>query len=758
MDEQSPLLARVTALLEDPQGSREMIELALECHAAMLGLAESDQVAAIRLALAGSRLLRVLPNREQQPAWVSAHEEQCCRYGAIWIHSLAREGHSLDPGWIQEALILLERMQELHKDPVAWAEVIRGDLAAIQTVVGGSTLPGASSTAAIAPREDPAEASLAGSDDHRIVVVGNCQSYPLYIGLRQALPQALIHFCRPVHMATAEDVGQLHQRLASADLLVAQRVQPGYRQNIGLDTPTLRGLLPAGARALILPNLHYEGCHPWISYAHDPDGQLAQREQDSPLGAYHDFLAMVAAARGLELEALLNPQAPPAVLEAVRSAHQQSLKALRQRENDCCVGLADWIEANVRSQPIGHTINHPTLASLDQLLRRLLQFLDLSHDLGPGLFDAHEHLGQLSIPVHPWVRQALDLGDWSAHWGQRQGDPLPIQQQLEQSLRFYRQNPWIAAANTSHTKFRAAESCLDHLAAAPASASAAKPQSRPEPPVTLLHLHGFKCAGSTLIWALERAMGRQLAYMESPLANQRLPWQRVRSHLEETGERPLAVTSHLITLPPAGALAQLCVAFLRDPWARILSAYRFERDVNKTLNGRSLNDYVLKFCQSPLCNYQTSQLSPQPLGPANIDRPGGQGWAASPEQIDLQRQDLFFGLVERCDESIVALEYQLEQLGTPLDLAYPGAMNTTSTGLRATGPELPDPDLRHRFLAAAALDVQLHQQAAALLDERLAAIPNLLQRMGLFQERCEQLRLQPPQVRPRPYEEWTLLN
>ena len=253
-------------------------------------------------------------------------------------------------------------------------------------------------------------------------------------------------------------------------------------------------------------------------------------------------------------------------------------------------------------------------------------------------------------------------------------------------------------------------------------------------------------------------MGRQLAYMESPVANQRLPWQRVRSHLEETGERPLAVTSHLITLPPAGALAQLCVAFLRDPWARILSAYRFERDVNKTLNGRSLNDYVLKFCQSPLCNYQTSQLSPQPLGPANIDRPGGQGWAASPEQIDLQRQDLFIGLVERCDESFVALEYQLEQLGTRLDLAYPGAMNTTSTGLRATAPELPDPDLRHRFLAAAALDVQLHQQAAALLDERLAAIPNLLQRMGLFQERCEQLRLQPSTVRQRPYVEWTFLS
>ena len=111
MDEQSPLLARVTALLEDPQGSREMIELALECHAAMLGLAESDQVAAIRHALAGSRLLRVLPNREQQPAWVSAHEEQCCRYGALWVKEAFDESETPQSiAWAHQALVLLDRL------------------------------------------------------------------------------------------------------------------------------------------------------------------------------------------------------------------------------------------------------------------------------------------------------------------------------------------------------------------------------------------------------------------------------------------------------------------------------------------------------------------------------------------------------------------------------------------------------------------------------------------------------------------------
>lgn len=731
MSELPPLLVRAGVVLSEAADRNVVIQLALECHEMMLQLAAADQHQAICHALAGARLFRALPYWDEQPTWVAIHEEQCCRYGAIWIHAHAREGNPLDPDWLAEALILLQRMQELHPSRVPWVDQISQELI---------TFSQSSSKAA------------EYSSDLKIVVVGNCQSHPLSIGLRRAFPQARIHACRPVHMATADDVEQLHRRLASADLLVAQRVQPGYRDDIGLDTPNLRRRLPAGARALILPNLHFEGCHPWIGYARDPDQRLAQLESTSPLGAYHDFLAMAAAARDLGQDALLRRPAPSAVLDAVRSAHQQSLRALRERESECSVGISDWIEARVRSQPISHTFNHPTLASLDELLRRLLQVLDLPHSLGPELFDAHDYLGQLSIPVHPWVQEALALGAWSDHWGQRQGKQLPLPQQLEESLSFYRENPWIVAANAKHPKFVAAERCLDQLATAP------MPPPRPVPSVTLLHLHGFKCAGSTLIWSLERATGGKLAYLESPVANQRLPWQRVRSHLGEAGEHPMAITSHLITLPPAGALALLCVAFLRDPWARILSSYRFERDVTKTLNGRSLEDYIAAFQKGPLCNYQTSQLSPQDLE-ADLDiRPGARGWSARPERIDLLRKDLFLGLVERYDESIVALEYQLEQFDLPLDLAYPGAVNTTA-GIATEADQKPeDHHLRQQFLAAANLDVELHQQAGVRLDQQLAAIPNLEERLEQFRVRCQHLRTQAAGIRLRPYAEWTFLS
>lgn len=47
------------------------------------------------------------------------------------------------------------------------------------------------------------------------------------------------------------------------------------------------------------------------------------------------------------------------------------------------------------------------------------------------------------------------------------------------------------------------------------------------------------------------------------------------------------------------------------------------------------------------------------------------GGGARPELIDLERPDLFVGIVERYDESMVVLEFMLEQRNLSMDLAYP---------------------------------------------------------------------------------------
>jgi hypothetical protein len=249
-------------------------------------------------------------------------------------------------------------------------------------------------------------------------------------------------------------------------------------------------------------------------------------------------------------------------------------------------------------------------------------------------------------------------------------------------------------------------------------------------PVQLLHLHGFKCAGSTFVWSLERATGGHLAYLESDQPNRRLPWQRIQEHLGTIREQPLAITSHLVSLPPEDALAVQKVAFLRQPLARLLSAYRFQTGVQKKHKELSLEQYLCRHCHGALSNYQTRHLSPQ----HEEDWPDLRGWAARPELIDLERADLFVGLVERYDESVVALEYALEERGVSLDLAYPKRMNTTSA----------QPDIEHLaeaippqlLLDATELDERLYRRAARRLDDRIKVIANFDERLQGFRRRC----------------------
>ena len=297
----------------------------------------------------------------------------------------------------------------------------------------------------------------------RLVVVGNCQAHPLMLALKRALPQAQIHFCPSVHLATADDVARLHRRLATADLLVMHRVQPGYRDDIGLDSPRLRSLLPPGARSLVLPSLHYEGHHPWTAYAHDPQGRLAAIRDQSPLGDYHDFLAMAAAAADLPPSRLLTASGGAAITKRLRHIHRDSLGELAQREQDCDLALSDWIDAQHRHQPLFHTVNHPTQSSLQQLLERL--FSALAPDIRPQPVapDPVEHLGALSISPHPWVIEALELEDWARGWGQRQGSRLTLEEQLQASMAYYRDHPWIADDNKHHSKLKLARQCLKLL-------------------------------------------------------------------------------------------------------------------------------------------------------------------------------------------------------------------------------------------------------------------------------------------------------
>jgi hypothetical protein len=221
--------------------------------------------------------------------------------------------------------------------------------------------------------------------------------------------------------------------------------------------------MPADAQTLVVPTLHYEGYHPWIGYAQGDADRQAVGNDASPLGPYHDFLAMAAAGKGINPKSLLNRAPLSDVTQILQKWQTETLDQLRWREQECDVGISDWIEQRFRVQPLFHTINHPTKTLLDELYIRLFSTTRLSATATLDLSDPVDHLGELSIPIHPWVIHALNLGQWANAWGQRQGRPITWDQQLMQSLTFYQRHTDLIEANRNHPKFALAQCILEAI-------------------------------------------------------------------------------------------------------------------------------------------------------------------------------------------------------------------------------------------------------------------------------------------------------
>ena len=440
-----------------PETGTTLIDQAVACHKRMLALAESERASAIEQAFQGAKLFATLRQQSSLlPDWVPFLEEECCRYGAIWVYEWFRDrdtSNSIpqhqDAGqWASQALGCIERLEQLHDTPINWLTNVR-DL--LRQVPPAAAVP------------------AKGLELHRLVLVGNSQVDPLRIGLVSAFPHAQINYWPSGCFTSPDERATLQQLLASADVLVVQRELSGSPGNIYI--PDLIFLLPATARAIVIPQLHYEGHHPWIGYAQDPDDRLAALQTESPLGKYHDFLAMAAACRGLEADYLLQQPLPSSLAEAICQVHARSLAELHQQQADCDLGLADWIADQHQQTAIAHSVHQPSQAATQQLLRRLLALLTTSDQAAAIQLSAEGTLDQgiaLSIPIHPWVRQSLNLESWAASWGKKDGQTWSSQEQLAGSIDFYRRHPWIGQANLKHDKYRFAEHCLDLLAALPA--------------------------------------------------------------------------------------------------------------------------------------------------------------------------------------------------------------------------------------------------------------------------------------------------
>jgi hypothetical protein len=186
----------------------------------------------------------------------------------------------------------------------------------------------------------------------------------------------------------------------------------------------------------------------------------------------------------------------------------------------------------------------------------------------------------------------------------------------------------------------------------------------------LIHLHGFKCAGTTFGSILEKNFPKQVLYVESIVSNQRLNFEQVKPILEIKPYK--ALSSHLLAKPQQSE--SLVITFLRDPIDRLISAYEFQKTTNTLKTGDdNFRAFLNRLRNSAVSNYQTRLISEQSWEGSQQRM----GWDLNPWSINLDDPNLFIGSVELFDESLVLLERWLSDKGIEFDASYKVSSNRT---------------------------------------------------------------------------------
>jgi len=189
-------------------------------------------------------------------------------------------------------------------------------------------------------------------------------------------------------------------------------------------------------------------------------------------------------------------------------------------------------------------------------------------------------------------------------------------------------------------------------------------------PLKIVHHHAFKSAGSTVMWILERNFPEQVLYIEGETPIQRIYCEDVSPYIDN--KKYKAVSSHLLTIPEIGKnIADIHFSLLRDPVERTVSAYHFfikRGDIDNTIS-------LEEFCQT---DFQSDNFQMKHSSIKDNDTPKGE-WGMNRkiyEKID--SGEVFFGLVEYFDHTMLMLDDFFAKNGTTFDGAYPQILNRSS--------------------------------------------------------------------------------
>ena len=236
----------------------------------------------------------------------------------------------------------------------------------------------------------------------RIAIVGNCQARPLGAVLALLSPELEIIEPVIVHLAKPADEAKANERLAGADIVLAQLVADNYPVPF-VRLNALRERL--GDKVVPWVNLYWRGRNPELVYKRELAGRA-----EFPLVSYHLEPVHEGWRDGLDAAEIAARLADPDLARLrYGGTAEASLAELRSREAGTPVPITDVIEERAATDDLFHVFNHPTTDLLGEYARRLLRALGLP--CGRVLRGAGwEPLGAYGLPPSP----ASALPPWPA--------------------------------------------------------------------------------------------------------------------------------------------------------------------------------------------------------------------------------------------------------------------------------------------------------------------------------------------------------
>jgi hypothetical protein len=182
-----------------------------------------------------------------------------------------------------------------------------------------------------------------------------------------------VPFTKPIYMLTESDFGKVSELVSSVDLFIYQSVGEAFGKMYS--TENLLTLTKQSCHHIAFPSIYFDGYNPEINYLRFIGGDINAFSDYHDINLVNSFLSNP---DGCYQHCLNQYQSADYYTSGeVFTNANDSLSALKVREQSCSVKIADFIEKNWREKRLFFSMNHPSNSVLNHIVSQINELLDI---------------------------------------------------------------------------------------------------------------------------------------------------------------------------------------------------------------------------------------------------------------------------------------------------------------------------------------------------------------------------------------------